>query len=276
MVIIIVAGARDFGFGERMKSLLKITLLATTITAALGSSLSIAAEPSQPKQSTAQVQKNPAFKTKDDQTAYALGASLGSYMDKALKEQEKFGVKLSKEQVSKGMTDAFGGKSKLSDSEIELTLKEFESRMKETAEKQMEVEAKKNAQEGNAFAEKFAKEKGVKKTSSGLLYLIEKEGEGNKPKPSDTVVVNYKGTLIDGQEFDSSYKRNQPLSFRLDGVIKGWTEGLQNVKKGGKIKMVIPPELAYGENGVPNIPPNSTLVFEVELLDIKAAPADKK
>ncbi|MBE8372179.1 FKBP-type peptidyl-prolyl cis-trans isomerase, partial [Leptospira borgpetersenii serovar Hardjo-bovis] len=107
------------------------------------------------------------------------------------------------------------------------------------------------------------------------LYKVEKEGTGAAPKESDTVVVNYKGTLIDGQEFDNSYKRGEPLSFRLDGVIPGWTEGLKNIKKGGKIKLVIPPELAYGKNGVPGIPANSTLVFDVELLDSNpAAKAD--
>jgi FKBP-type peptidyl-prolyl cis-trans isomerase FkpA len=90
-------------------------------------------------------------------------------------------------------------------------------------------------------------------------------------------VVNYKGTLIDGKEFDNSYTRGEPLSFRLDGVIPGWTEGLKNIKKGGKIKLVIPPDLAYGKTGVPGIPANSTLVFDVELLDIKPAPkADAK
>ena len=102
-------------------------------------------------------------------------------------------------------------------------------------------------------------------------------GKGEAPKDSDTVVVNYKGTLIDGKEFDNSYTRGEPLSFRLDGVIPGWTEGLKNIKKGGKIKLVIPPELAYGKAGVPGIPPNSTLVFDVELLDVKPAPkADAK
>ncbi|MCE1644805.1 FKBP-type peptidyl-prolyl cis-trans isomerase, partial [Enterobacter hormaechei] len=113
-------------------------------------------------------------------------------------------------------------------------------------------------------------EKGVVKSKTGLLYKIEKEGSGKKPVASDTVVVNYRGTLIDGKEFDSSYKRNEPLSIRLDSVIPGWTEGLQNVKKGGKIKLVIPPELAYGKADLPGIPANSTLVFDIELLDVKA------
>lgn len=117
----------------------------------------------------------------------------------------------------------------------------------------------------------------MKTSSTGLVYQVVEAGKGEAPKDSDTVVVNYKGTLIDGKEFDNSYTRGEPLSFRLDGVIPGWTEGLKNIKKGGKIKLVIPPELAYGKAGVPGIPPNSTLVFDVELLDVKPAPkADAK
>lgn len=116
----------------------------------------------------------------------------------------------------------------------------------------------------------------MKTSSTGLVYQVVEAGKGEAPKDSDTVVVNYKGTLIDGKEFDNSYTRGEPLSFRLDGVIPGWTEGLKNIKKGGKIKLVIPPELAYGKAGVPGshrILP----VFDVELLDVKPAPkADAK
>jgi FKBP-type peptidyl-prolyl cis-trans isomerase FkpA len=144
--------------------------------------------------------------------------------------------------------------------------------VKTAAQEKMEKDALENETKGKAFRDAFAKEKGVKTSSTGLLYQVEKEGTGDAPKDSDTVVVNYKGTLIDGKEFDNSYTRGEPLSFRLDGVIPGWTEGLKNIKKGGKIKLVIPPELAYGKNGVPGIPANSTLVFNVELLDIKPAP----
>ena len=142
---------------------------------------------------------------------------------------------------------------------------------------EMEKDAADNEAKGKEYREKFAKEKGVKTSSTGLVYQVVEAGKGEAPKDSDTVVVNYKGTLIDGKEFDNSYTRGEPLSFRLDGVIPGWTEGLKNIKKGGKIKLVIPPELAYGKAGVPGIPPNSTLVFDVELLDVKPAPkADAK
>ncbi|ADP10558.1 FKBP-type peptidyl-prolyl cis-trans isomerase (rotamase) [Erwinia sp. Ejp617] len=260
-----------------MKSLLKVTLLATTMAVALNAPLAMAAEAAAPAQSAAapqQAPKNAAFKDDNQQSAYALGASLGRYMENSLKEQEKLGITLDKSQLTAGVQDAFAGKSKLSDKEVEQTLQSFEARVKGAAQAKMEKDATENASKGEAYAAKFAKEKGVKKTETGLLYQVEKEGTGGVPKDSDTVVVNYKGTLIDGKEFDNSYTRGEPLSFRLDGVIPGWTEGLKHVKKGGKIKLVIPPNLAYGKNGVPGIPVNSTLVFDVELLDIKPAAKD--
>ncbi|ELY4671404.1 FKBP-type peptidyl-prolyl cis-trans isomerase [Cronobacter muytjensii] len=257
-----------------MKSLFKVTLLATTMAVAFNAPLTFAA-PAAQQQNAAAADSKAAFQNDDQKSAYALGASLGRYMENSLKEQEKLGIKLDKSQLIAGVQDAFADKSKLSDQEIEQTLQAFETRVKGAAQAKVEKDATENEAKGKAYREKFAKEKGVKTSSTGLLYKVEKEGTGAAPKESDTVVVNYKGTLIDGQEFDNSYKRGEPLSFRLDGVIPGWTEGLKNIKKGGKIKLVIPPELAYGKNGVPGIPANSTLVFDVELLDINpAAKAD--
>ncbi|AFJ45405.1 FKBP-type peptidyl-prolyl cis-trans isomerase [Shimwellia blattae] len=254
-----------------MKSLFKVTLLATTMAVALNAPAVLAA----PAASTAD--SKAAFKNDDQKSAYALGASLGRYMENSLQEQEKLGIKLDKSQLIAGVQDAFADKSKLSDQEIEKTLQTFEARVKSAAQARMEKDAKENAEKGQKFRDAFAKEKDVKKTASGLLYKVEKAGTGDAPKDTDTVVVNYKGTLIDGKEFDNSYSRGEPLSFRLDGVIPGWTEGLKNIKKGGQIKLVIPPDLAYGKTGVPGIPANSTLVFDVELLDIKPAPkADAK
>ncbi|MDT3520656.1 FKBP-type peptidyl-prolyl cis-trans isomerase [Cronobacter sakazakii] len=257
-----------------MKSLFKVTLLATTMAVAFNAPLTFAA-PAAQQQTPAAADSKAAFQNDDQKSAYALGASLGRYMENSLKEQEKLGIKLDKNQLIAGVQDAFADKSKLSDQEIEQTLQAFETRVKGAAQAKVEKDATENEAKGKAFRDKFAKEKGVKTSSTGLLYKVEKEGTGSAPKESDTVVVNYKGTLIDGQEFDNSYKRGEPLSFRLDGVIPGWTEGLKNIKKGGKIKLVIPPQLAYGKNGVPGIPANSTLVFDVELLDINpAAKAD--
>ncbi|EAB2142575.1 TPA: FKBP-type peptidyl-prolyl cis-trans isomerase [Salmonella enterica] len=259
-----------------MKSLFKATLLATTMAVAMHAPITFAADAAKP---AATADSKAAFKNDDQKAAYALGASLGRYMENSLKEQEKLGIKLDKDQLIAGVQDAFADKSKLSDQEIEQTLQTFEARVKSAAQAKMEKDAADNEAKGKTFRDAFAKEKekGVKTSSTGLLYKVEKEGTGEAPKDSDTVVVNYKGTLIDGKEFDNSYTRGEPLSFRLDGVIPGWTEGLKNIKKGGKIKLVIPPELAYGKTGVPGIPANSTLVFDVELLDIKPAPkADAK
>ncbi|MFP5594502.1 FKBP-type peptidyl-prolyl cis-trans isomerase [Kluyvera sp. 142486] len=260
-----------------MKSLFKVTLLATTMAVALNAPLTFAADaakaaPAADAKAAPAADSKAAFKNDDQKSAYALGASLGRYMENSLKEQEKLGIKLDKDQLIAGVQDAFADKSKLSDQEIEQTLQAFETRVKTSAQAKMEKDAADNEAKGKAFRDKFAKEKGVKTAKSGLLYKVEKEGTGDAPKDSDTVVVNYKGTLIDGKEFDNSYTRGEPLSFRLDGVIPGWTEGLKNIKKGGKIQLVIPPDLAYGKTGVPGIPANSTLVFDVELLDIKPAP----
>ncbi|MFU0865858.1 FKBP-type peptidyl-prolyl cis-trans isomerase [Kluyvera ascorbata] len=261
-----------------MKSLFKVTLLATTMAVALNAPLTFAADAAAKAAPAADAKAAPAagskaaFKNDDQKSAYALGASLGRYMENSLKEQEKLGIKLDKDQLIAGVQDAFADKSKLSDQEIEQTLQAFETRVKTSAQAKMEKDAADNEAKGKAFRDKFAKEKGVKTAKSGLLYKVEKEGTGDAPKDSDTVVVNYKGTLTNGKEFDNSYTRGEPLSFRLDGVIPGWTEGLKNIKKGGKIQLVIPPDLAYGKTGVPGIPANSTLVFDVELLDIKPAP----
>jgi FKBP-type peptidyl-prolyl cis-trans isomerase FklB len=127
----------------------------------------------------------------------------------------------------------------------------------------------KNKKEGELFLNENKKKEGVVVLPSGLQYKIVKQGTGKLPKVTDTVTVNYRGTLINGEEFDSSYSRNQPATFTLNQVIKGWTEGLQYIKEGGKVILYIPPELAYGERGAGQvILPNSTLIFEVELIKI--------
>jgi FKBP-type peptidyl-prolyl cis-trans isomerase len=126
-------------------------------------------------------------------------------------------------------------------------------------------------EKGEKFLHENASKEGVKTTPSGLQYKIVKEGAGKSPKATDTVLVHYRGTLLDGTEFDSSYKRNEPISFPLNGVIPGWTEGLQLLKEGGKAILYIPSKLAYGQRGTPGGPigPNETLIFEVELLKVQ-------
>lgn len=259
-----------------MKFLFKVILMITTMVMALNATLAMAddaaksAETAKSADAVATLSTDK-FKNYNNQAAYALGVSLGRYMGNSLKEQEKLGIKLDKDQLIAGLQDVFANKSQLSDVDIEKTLQSFEARLKNVAQAKMEQEVKENETKGVKYRDTFAKEKGVKKTETGLLYQVEQLGIGAIPKDSDTVIVNYKGTLTDATEFDNSYIRGEPLSFRLDGVIPGWTEGLKHIKKGGKIKLVIPPALAYGKTGVPGIPPNSTLVFDIELLDVKAA-----
>ncbi len=123
---------------------------------------------------------------------------------------------------------------------------------------------------GKAFLAENAKKPDVTQTPSGLQYKVLEPGKGKAPKATDTVLVNYRGTLLNGTEFDSSYKRNEPIEFPLNGVIPGWTEGVQLIKEGGKIQLFIPPNLAYGARGAGGaIGPNETLIFEVELLKVR-------
>src|SRR6185369_7371077 len=166
--------------------------------------------------------------------------------------------------ITGGLGDALNGKPAKADPE------QFGPKIREIAQARMKVAGEAEKKKGVEFLEKAAKEKGAKKTESGLVYSETTPGTGDQPKASDTVKVNYRGTLIDGTEFDSSYKRNQPATFPLSGVIKCWTEGLQLMKVGGKSKLVCPSDIAYGDRGSPpTIKPGSTLIFEVELLSIE-------
>lgn len=170
-----------------------------------------------------------------------------------------------------GIKDSLDGKPE------QVNSQEYAMKFRELLTKRTEDMAKGNKEKGMKFLDSFVSSEQAQKTASGLAYKVLTAGSNEKPAAEDTVTVHYKGTLIDGTEFDSSYARNNPTSFPLNRVIKGWTEGLQLVGKGGKIKLVIPSELAYGDQGAPpKIPGGSTLIFEVELLDIQKAPAAKK
>ena len=166
--------------------------------------------------------------------------------------------------VKQGLTDAFSGKK------LDPELSSYNEKIQEFARVRRKALGEKQAGAGKEFLEKAAKEKGAVKTPSGMVYQSLKEGKGKSPNASSTVEVNYRGTLTNGKEFDSSYKRNQSISFPLSGVIPCWTEGVQLMKPGGKAKLVCPPELAYGARGAGrDVPPNATLIFEVELLNVK-------
>lgn len=203
------------------------------------------------------------LKDQKDKESYSLGYQFGQN----LKIQ---GIDLNLEVYASGIRDALGGKEPLmSQEEIRATIMELQKRVMAAQQKALKEQAAKNLSESKAFLAKNGKKEGIKTLPSGLQYKILEEGSGKMPKAEDTVTVNYKGTLIDGTEFDSSYKRGQPATFQVKGVIKGWTEALQLMKEGSKWQLFVPPQLGYGERGAGPIPPNGTLIFEVELISVK-------
>lgn len=152
----------------------------------------------------------------------------------------------------------------------EVELSAYNEKVQELAKARRKAQGEKLASANKDFLEQAAKEKGAVKTASGLIYQTISEGTGAIPASGDTVKTNYRGTLPDGKEFDSSYKRGKPFEFKLDGVIKCWSEGLQKMKVGGKAKLICPPSIAYGDTGAGDlILPGATLVFEIELLETK-------
>ncbi|MBA2113914.1 FKBP-type peptidyl-prolyl cis-trans isomerase [Bremerella alba] len=157
-----------------------------------------------------------------------------------------------------------GAESKLSEEQVAAALQAFQT----LVQGQMQKKAETAAKAGQEFLTENGKKEGIETTKSGLQYEVVKPGTGATPKLTDTVVCHYKGTLVDGTEFDSSYKRGEPAQFPVNGVIEGWTEALQKMKVGGKWKLYIPSDLAYGPQGRPGIPPNAILLFDIELLDI--------
>lgn len=202
-----------------------------------------------------------------------FGYGLGANYARNLK-QNNLDVDL--DMFLQGMKDYLSGESLMSDQEIQSTTKEVGDVVRAQRNAEQEKVAKENAAEGESFLEANKTKEGVKTLGSGMQYKVVQTGEGPIPTASDKVRVHYKGTFIDGKEFDSSYKRNQPATFNVTGVIKGWTEALQLMKVGSKWQLFIPSDLAYGKGGNRSIPPNSTLLFEVELLGIEETPKPKK
>ncbi|MGA3280002.1 MAG: FKBP-type peptidyl-prolyl cis-trans isomerase [Smithella sp.] len=199
--------------------------------------------------------------TEDQKTLYALGALL-------TKQLSVFNLSIDEyEYVQQGITDAAAGKTLAADPEA------YKQNITALAQTRMQATAQKQKELAKPFLENAAKENGAQKLPSGLIYQQIKAGTGAKPKAKDIVKVHYTGSFIDGKVFDSSVERGQPVEFPLDKVIPCWTEGLTMMKIGGKAKLICPSDIAYGDRGNPVIPGGATLVFEVELLDAKAAPA---
>ncbi len=213
--------------------------------------------------SSVAAQDKPDLKDPTQKASYALGVDMAA----GFKAHD---IKVDPKALAAGLADALAGKPALSQQEVRDTLTKFNEEVTAKAEAKDKVDGEKNLKAGEAFLAANAKKPGVKTTASGLQYKVITPGTGATPKVTDTVKVHYHGTLIDGTVFDSSVQRGQPVVFPVSGVIAGWTEALQMMKVGDKWQLFIPAKLAYGERSPsPLIGPNSTLIFEVELLGIQ-------
>ncbi|MEN3371030.1 MAG: FKBP-type peptidyl-prolyl cis-trans isomerase FklB [Verrucomicrobiota bacterium] len=213
--------------------------------------------------STGLAQDKAQLKDQKDKASYSIGHDIGTTF-------KKQNIEVNLDALVAGLKDAISGRAPaLTKEERDKTLEVFQKEMMEKQVAASKEAATKNAAEGEKFLAENKKKDGIKTTASGLQYKVLKEGTGPMPKDTDTVMTNYKGTLIDGTEFDSSEKHGGPATFRVTGVIKGWTEALQLMKTGSKYQIFVPSNLAYGEKArSQEIGPNSTLIFELELLSI--------
>ncbi|MCP3675795.1 MAG: FKBP-type peptidyl-prolyl cis-trans isomerase [Gammaproteobacteria bacterium] len=210
------------------------------------------------------------------QIAYAMGANSGIFLARNLPEFEKWGMEVDPEFIKMGFLESLEDKSQMDDQEVQTVLMAFQEQIKTKLAEIAQKQAKVTAEANKIFLDANAAKEGITTTESGIQYRVIEAGTGANPVATDKVKVHYRGTLVDGTEFDSSFSRNEPASFALNSVISGWTEGLQLIKEGGKIELVLPPELAYGERATPTIPANSVLIFEVQLLEIIKAEEKKE
>ena len=210
------------------------------------------------------VKNIPGLATEKEQVSYMIGLDIAKSLEMAKDE-------IDLDTINKAMKTSLAGEKPLMDEKQASEVRDaFAQKIQAKQIAKMMAEAKKNLTDGEAFLAANGKKPGVVTTASGLQYQVLTEGKGAKPKPTDMVRVHYKGTLLDGKQFDSSYERNQPVEFPLQQVVPGWQEGIALMPVGSKYQLWIPSKLGYGEKGTPGgpIPPNSVLVFEVELLDI--------
>jgi FKBP-type peptidyl-prolyl cis-trans isomerase FkpA len=220
------------------------------------------AEKPSPAPSTAAGAAAGTLTSEEDKTLYALGLALGlNISDFALSPREL-------DLVKRGLNDAASGAKQ------EVDIKVYGPKVRDLAMAKAKERSTAEAAKATVFVEQALKEPGAMKMPSGMIFIEQRKGTGASPKATDVVKVHYKGTLVDGKVFDSSYDRGEPAQFPLNGVIPCWTEGVQKIAVGGKAKLVCPSAIAYGERGSPPvIPPGATLVFEVELIEVSAPPA---
>jgi FKBP-type peptidyl-prolyl cis-trans isomerase len=243
---------------------MKLKHIATLCLLALGLAVARAQEPKAKAAATGQAPAaGPSF------TDAQLIEEFGWFIGKRVGLTELEFTKEEVELLLKGIATAASGKD--SPYELEKIGPKMDEFMQKKQQAYLAKLKDKNMSVNTNFFTKLKENKSIVELPSGLRYEIVQEGSGPSPKPTDTVKVHYTGKLIDGSVFDSSVQRGEPTEFPLDQVIPGWTEGIQKMKKGGKIKLYVPPHLAYGDDGRPGIPPGSTLIFDVELLDIKPA-----
>jgi FKBP-type peptidyl-prolyl cis-trans isomerase len=218
--------------------------------------------------SSVSAQDKPDLTNPKQKASYAVGLDLAAKLNR----QE---LDLDAKALTAGIADGFAGKPALTEEQKEAAIMDLQKSAMARAEEKQKAAGGTNLAAGEAFLAENAKKEGVKTTASGLQYKVIKSGTGPSPKMTDVVKVHYHGKLIDGTVFDSSVRRNTPATFPVNGVIPGWTEALQLMKVGDKWQLVIPPKLAYGENGPGPIGPNSVLIFEVELLGIEKPEATR-
>ena len=213
--------------------------------------------------------------TDSQKQAYAMGASMGLFVSNRAEQQATLGLELDQEALKQGFNDGLADTLKFTPEQIQQIAQQGEEVLRAKQQEMAAQAAEKNIEAGLAYLEENGKREGVVTTDSGLQYEVLTEGEGASPAATDVVKVHYRGTLLDGTEFDSSYKRGEPAEFPLNRVIAGWTEGVQLMKEGAKYRFHIPSELAYGQRSTGAITPNSTLVFDVELLEVVKPEADE-
>ncbi len=241
-----------------MRKTIKLSLIAASV-------LALTACNQEAKKEQADVKLD----TVAQQQAYGIGASVGNFLNKDLADKKEIGIELDQALLMRGFEDALAGNAKIDEEKIREVLTALDESVRTKQEEKAKVESEKSKVEGEKYLAENANKEGVMVTESGLQYEVLSQGEGAKPVATDVVKVHYKGTLLDGTEFDSSYSRNEPTTFPLNRVIPGWTEGLQLMTVGSKYKFTIPSDLAYGDRDLGKIPANSTLIFEVELLEIQ-------